>query len=34
MIIQVLTDHAPTDANGKSVVSFGYKDNEPKPLDG
>lgn len=34
MIIQVLTDHAPTDVNGKRGVSFGCKDNEPKPLDG
>lgn len=34
MIIQVLTDHAPTDANGKSVVLFGCKDNEVKQLDG
>lgn len=34
MITQVLTDHAPDDANSKPGVSFGCKDNDPKPLDG
>lgn len=34
MVIQVLTDHAPTGASGKPWVLFGCKDNEPKPLDG
>lgn len=33
MIIKVLTDHAPTDGNGKRRVLFGCKDDEPKPLD-
>lgn len=34
MLIQGLTDHAPTDANDESMVSFGCKDNQPKWLNG
>lgn len=34
MLIQGLTDHAPTDASDESMVSLGCKDNQPKWLNG